>query len=522
MFCRVNSATLTGINAALVNVEVDLSSGIPYFAMTGILAAEIKEAGERVRTAIRNSGYKIPSSRIVVNISPAGIRKAGTALDLPIALGILADLNIVDRERLKEFLVLGELSLDGSINEINGVMPSVSEGMSNCINRCIVPKSNINEACFIKGIKAYGVESLKEAVFIINNEVPYESQINISQILKKNRNRHIDDYDDIAGQYTAKRATMIAAAGRHNIIYMGPPGSGKTMLASRIPGILPEMTEDEVIEISKIYSAAGLIDSSRGIVCDRPFRSPHHSITKSGLYGGGRYPMPGEITLAHGGVLFLDELPLFNMEILEGLRNPIERKSIKIIRNNHMVEFPADFMLVAAMNPCKCGFYPDRNLCRCTEIDIARYTGRISRPLLDRFDICVRVDRPRFEEIDMTTGNSHCADTNGNHIKTSDMKIAIKNACEIQKQRYKGSNVICNSMLDNDGIKKYCKLDEESGKFIKKIYDMCNISARGYNKILKVARTIADLNGKEKISIEHISEAVACRSLDFGGEADIG
>lgn len=520
MFCRVNSATLTGVNADLVNVEVDLSGGIPYFAMTGILAAEIKEAGERVRTAIRNSGYNIPSSRIVVNISPAGIRKAGTALDLPIALGILADINIVNSERIKEFLVLGELSLDGSINKIKGVLPSVSEGISNNINRCIVPKENMNEACFIKGIKAYGVKSLSEAVFTINNEIPYESSISISNILKKNQNRQPDDFDEIAGQYTAKRATMIAAAGRHNIMYMGPPGSGKTMLASRIPGILPELTEQETIEISKIYSAAGLIDSSMGIVCDRPFRSPHHSITRSGLYGGGRYPLPGEITLAHGGVLFLDELPLFNMEILEGLRNPIERKSIKIIRNNHMVEFPSDFMLAAAMNPCKCGFYPDRNLCSCTEMDIARYTGRISRPLLDRFDICVRVDRPRFEEIAMSAGITNGAGRS--HLTTFYMKTAVKKACEIQMQRYKGSNAACNSNLDNAGIKKYCNLDEESGKFIKKIYDMCNLSARGYNKILKVARTIADLDGKEKITMEHISEAAAFRSLDFGGEADNG
>lgn len=508
MYTKAISSVLLGVQACLVRVEADVSKGIPYFAMTGVLSTEVREAGERIRTAIRNVGYTLSSVRVIINVAPAGVRKAGTNLDLPMALTILAGMGHIPRERLEEFLIMGELGLDGSINPISGVLPAVIKAREKGITSCIVPAGNYTEANIITNMKVYAAENLCDALYVLNHDIPP-----IISEKKKTDKRIVNqtDFSDIKGQYAAKRATMIAAAGRHNLLYIGPPGSGKSMLAERTPGILPPISEEESIEISGIYSAAGLFGQDGGLMEERPFRNPHHTISKAGLLGGGRYPKPGEITLSHGGVLFLDELPLFSTEVIESLRIPLEQKKLKIVRNGQALEFPADFVLFAAMNPCKCGYFPDRNRCCCTELEISRYMGKISRPLLDRFDMTIRVDRPRYEQLTKNTMEN---------LDTATMRDAVLRAADIQKERYKGTKIHSNADLSARNVKKYCKIDDEGEDFLKKIYDSCHMSARGYHKLLKTARTIADLEEMEEITMTHLSEAVAYRSIDARREGE--
>lgn len=511
MYTKAISSVLLGVQACLVRVEADVSKGIPYFAMTGVLSTEVREAGERIRTAIRNVGYALSSVRVIINIAPAGVRKAGTNLDLPMALAILAGMGHVPRERLEEFLIMGELGLDGSINPISGVLPAVIKAREKGITSCIVPAGNYAEANIITNMKVHPAENLKDALYVISHGVSptIMGKKKTCSTGKITINR--TDFSDIKGQYAAKRATMIAAAGRHNLLYIGPPGSGKSMLAERTPGILPPISEEESIEISGIYSAAGLLGPNGGLMEERPFRNPHHTISKAGLLGGGRYPRPGEITLSHGGVLFLDELPLFSSEVIEGLRIPLEQKKLKIVRNGQALEFPADFVLFAAMNPCKCGYFPDRNHCCCTELEISRYMGKISRPLLDRFDMTIRVDRPRYEQLTKNTMEN---------LDTATMREAVLRAADIQKERYKGTKIHSNADLSARNVKKYCKIDDAGEDFLKNIYDSCHMSARGYHKLLKTARTIADLEGREEITMAHLSEAVAYRSIDARQEGE--
>lgn len=508
MYTKVISSVLVGVQACLVRVEADVSGGLPYFAMTGALATEVKEAQERIRTAIRNAGYSMPAARVIINVAPAGMRKAGTNLDLPMALSVLAGMGHIPGERLEDILVMGELGLNGSINPINGVLPAVIEARENKITSCIVPAENYMEAGAVSNMRIYAVKNLADALYVLNHNVLPAA---IPSRKAKPRRSSVD-FSDIRGQYAAKRATQISAAGRHNLLYIGPPGSGKSMLAERMTGILPELSEEERIEISKLYSAAGMLPGDTGLVEERPFRNPHHTITKAGMLGGGRYPKPGEITLAHGGILFLDEFPLFSTDIIESLRIPLEQKQLKIVRNGQAMCFPADFVLLAAMNPCKCGFYPDRSRCCCTELEISRYMGKISRPLLDRFDMTIRVDRPKYEQLTQSEGENP---------DTESMRRAVERAVQIQKKRYRGTKIRFNSELPPSYIKKYCPLKEECQKFLKNIYDRCHMSARGYHKLLKTARTIADLEEQEEITLAHISEAVAYRSIDVRQEGEM-
>lgn len=544
MFSRVISAAVYGIDAYIVNVETDVGFGLPTFDMSGALGSKVREAKDRVRVAIKNSGIELTPQKIVINISPANIRKEGTIYDLPIAIGILAANGCFDLKILENVLIIGEVSLDGSINPVKGVLPMVCAAKEAGIDNCIIQKANIAEGRIINNINIYGVETLSQTIEILKNIAVIDgSRKNIKQadvksgecnksdgninndtynVLERSRvkftygsevknNNHSCsyniDYSDISGQEAAKRATMIAVSGMHNIMYIGPPGSGKTMLAQRIPTIMPDMDYEEQLRLTKIYSVAGLLDSEGGIMVKRPFRNPHHTITQAALLGGGAVPRPGEITLSEGGVLFLDEMTEFNQVIMEALRQPLEDKVITLVRVNAAYTYPAHFMLAAAINPCKCGYYPDRNRCHCSEYDIRRYIGRISNPMWDRFDMCVKVDEVSYEVM-RNKGN---VDTIYN---STDMKNKVEAARQMQKDRFKKLDINYNSQMGVREIHKYCTLNVECNELMERMYKQHNMSARAYNKVLKTARTIADLKGSVNIEKEHLTEALFYKNCE--------
>ncbi len=503
----------------LVNVEVDVNTGLPVFEMTGILSAEVRESKERVRTGIKNSGFSLKPQRITVNLSPANIRKEGTAFDLPIAVGILTANGIIEDDKINNVLIMGELGLDGSIHSVNGVLPAVCEAKHNGITTCIVPYDNRYEACVIDGINVYGMRELRDVVEFLNDNTKYNPiHADINIISKAD---YDIDFNEIKGQTAGKRATLVATAGMHNIMYIGPPGSGKTLMAQRIPTILPELDFEESIELSKIYSIAGLlnVDNDKNeikLIKKRPFRAPHYNISSAGLVGGGGIPKPGELTLASKGVLFLDELTEFKTSILETLRQPLEEKKITLVRLNSSYTYPADIMLVAAINPCKCGYYPDRNVCNCSEYDIKRYLGRISQPFWDRFDINVEMSRVKYEDLFANiTYDKHNTDKyNTDGYNSADMKQIVERTYSIQKERFCGKELIYNSQMSVADIKKYCVLGKEESKLMEQAYKKLGFTARGYHKILKVARTIADIDQSENIKSKHLSEAIMYRSYD--------
>lgn len=508
LYSIVSTAIIRGINSLPVQVEADVSDGMPMFEMVGFLASEVKEARERVRAALRNSGCRLPAKRITVNLSPANIKKTGSAFDLPVAAAILAALGMLPSERLATLLIVGEIGLNGSVQPVEGILPIVAEAAEHGFTHCIVPYENRKEAYFIDRIHIIPVKSITEMIAVLNGSIQADrtpipdKPANIKADLNKDGKEA--DFSQIHGQRLVRRASEVAAAGMHNLLMIGPPGAGKTMIAQRIPTILPPMCREEQLELARIYSVSGMLLGNYDNIRKRPFRSPHHTITPQGLVGGGMVPKPGEVSLAHKGVLFLDELAEFQKSTLELLRQPLEEKQIRISRLHGSCSYPADFMLVAATNPCPCGAYPDMNRCRCTQNAIDRYLGKISQPLLDRIDICVETSQLTFTELTSGTENESSAQ----------IRARVRCAWELQKERYADSGIFFNSQIPADRLRQVCMLTQKEEAYLQNMYQQSNLTARAYHKILRVARTIADLSQSRQVRTGHLAEAFCYRSPD--------
>lgn len=516
MLAKIKTSSLQGVNAQSVSVEIFTRSGqLPGFMVVGLPDPVVRESKERIFAALNHYGCKIPPVKITINLAPANIRKEGSFFDLPIAVGLLATLGIVQKNCFPDTLILGELSLDGHLRPVRGVLPIAAEAYKKGIRRIIVPKPNAVEAAAVQELDVYGFETMAEVIAFLNGEQTFEP----CQPRSFEESEAIAvaglDFMDVKGQEHAKRAIEVAAAGGHNLIMIGSPGSGKTMLARRMPTILPALSFEESLEISKLHSVSGLILSNNGLLRQRPFRAPHHSVTNAGLIGGGSYPLPGEVSLAHHGVLFLDEMPEFKRSALEVLRQPLEDGQVSLTRANMTVTYPSRIMLVGAMNPCPCGYYshPEK-LCTCRDDQIQRYFSRISGPLMDRIDIHVEVTPVKFQELqDRRRGESSLV-----------IRSRVEEARELQRKRYQTASVqqksvrpdrtYCNAHMSSAEIRQYCHLDADSCRLMEHAMKRLGLSARAYDRILKVSRTIADLDHKEQIESIHISEAIQYRALD--------
>lgn len=503
MFASINSIGLLGLNAYPVYVEVEASDDMQAFDMVGLADVSVRESRERIRSAFRSCSLSFPEKRLLINLAPADVKKSGSVHDMAIAVAILRVMGISDDQYMKGSAFIGEVSLSGEIRSVNGVLPMVILAHKQGFKRIFVPEDNVREASVVEGIECYGVGSLGELVFHLTGKVP----IKAAEVYKPAQANYFGtlDFCDVKGQLAAKKALEIAAAGGHNVLMLGPPGSGKSMLAKRMPSILPAMTFEESIETTNIHSVAGRIDREDPLVTTRPFRSPHHTVSAAGLAGGGSIPKPGEISLAHNGLLFLDELPEFSRNALEILRQPMEDKQVTISRVSGSITYPSSFMLIGAMNPCPCGYFghPTRK-CICTQKQVSGYMGRISGPMLDRFDIHIEVAPVEFADLS----------SNSKEESSADIRARVQAARDIQNERFKGTDITCNAGITPDKLHELCPITDEAEQFLGKIFDKLGMSGRAYDKIMKVSRTIADLEASEVIREGHISVAVQYRSLD--------